>query len=241
MPDLIFEIFRNSGSPFPRFLVRPCVSSSSTSILNMNLVFVSLRRGLLLPLLVFGAFCTPNPLETTEAVNDQGHLERWQRRKDNQAREGQYQRYSSGGVLLEEASYRAGALQGERKYFSEQGQLESIERYENGQMHGKFQSFYNNGQLKIEQDFVNGTLTGMSIRYYPDGKVQENVQLKDNVENGPFVEYYENGALKTEGFYGPDAEGDGVEQGELKEYDTTGTLIRIADCKDGMCLTRWKQ
>lgn len=192
-------------------------------------------------LLVCWAFCTPNPLETTEAINDQGQLERWQRRKDNQAREGLFQRYSPEGVLLEEANYRAGALQGERKYFSPKGQLERIERYENGQLHGKFQSFYENGQLKIEQDFVQGALTGLSIRYYPDGKVQEKVQLKDNVEDGPFVEYHENGSLKTEGFYAPDAEGDGVEHGELKEYDTTGTLIRIADCTYGICLTRWKK
>lgn len=208
---------------------------------SMTQILRFTERGIFLLLLVFGTFCTSNPLETTEALNDQGQLERWQRRKDNQAREGLYQRYSADGVLLEEANYRAGTLQGERKYFSQLGQLESIERYENGQLHGKFQSFHENGQLKIEQDFVQGALTGMSVRYYADGKIQERVQLKDNVENGPFVEYYENGKLKTEGFYAPDEDGDGVEHGELKEYDTTGTLIRIADCNQGTCLTRWKK
>jgi antitoxin component YwqK of YwqJK toxin-antitoxin module len=69
----------------------------------------------------------------------------------------------------------------------------------------------------------------------------EKVMLKDNVENGPFSEYYENGTLKTEGTYTPNEDGDGLEDGELKEYDENGQLIRIADCKLGMCLTRWKK
>ncbi|MFN0174111.1 MAG: toxin-antitoxin system YwqK family antitoxin [Saprospiraceae bacterium] len=192
-------------------------------------------------LFVFQAFCTPNPIETTEAKNDRGQLERWQRRKDNFAKEGLFQRFSPEGVLLEEANYRADSLDGERKFYSPQGKLESIERYQNNKIHGKFQGFYENGQLKIEQDFVEGALTGFSIRYHPNGKIQEKVLLKDNVENGPFSEYYENGNLKTEGTYAPNEDGDGLEEGELKEYDETGQLIRIADCKNGACLTRWKK
>lgn len=192
-------------------------------------------------LLLLQAFCTPNPIETTEAKNDRGQLERWQRRKDNQKKEGLFQRFSPESVLLEEAHYLADSLDGERKYFSKTGALESIEQYQNNQLHGKFQAFYPEGQLKIEQEFVHGALSGLSIRYYPNGKIQEKVQIKDNVENGPFTEYHENGNLKTEGTYVPSEEGDGLEQGELKEYDETGQLIRIADCDNGMCLTRWKK
>lgn len=201
----------------------------------------SLLRSSLIGLLVFQAFCTSNPLETTEAQNDRGQRERWQRRKDNQLKEGLFQRFSAEGVLLEEAHYLADSLDGERKYFSSTGKLESIEQYQNNQLHGKFQAFYPEGPLKIEQDFVHGTLTGLSIRYHPNGKIQEKVMLKDNVENGPFTEYHENGSLKTEGTYVPNEEGDGVEQGELKEYDESGQLVRIADCSNGMCLTRWKK
>ncbi len=192
-------------------------------------------------LLLLQAFCTQNPLETTEVKNDRGQTERWQRRKDNQQKEGLFQRFSPEGILLEEAHYLADSLDGERKYFSKTGALESIEHYQNNQLHGKFQVFYPEGQLKIEQDFVHGTLNGMSIRYYQNGKIQEKVILKDNVENGPFSEYYENGNLKSVGTYVPNEEGDGLENGELKEYDEAGQLIRIADCQDGMCLTRWKK
>lgn len=201
------------------------------SLLRISVVF----------LLVLQAFCTQNPIETTEAKNDRGQLERWQRRKDNQKKEGLFQRFSAEGILLEEAHYLADSLDGERKYFSAKGVLESIEQYQNNKIHGKFKAFYPEGQLKIEQDFVQGALTGYSIRYYPNGQIQEKVLLKDNVENGPFVEYHENGALKTEGTYVPNEEGDGVENGELKEYDEAGQVIRIADCVNGMCLTRWKK
>ena len=200
-----------------------------------------LRKSAIL-LLFCQLFCAQNPVETTEAKNDRGQTERWQRRKDNFAKEGLYQRFSPEGILLEEASYRGDSLEGERKYFSQTGILESIERYQNNQIQGKFQAFYEGGQVKIEQNYVKGALNGWSVRYYPGGKIQEKVMLKDNVENGPFSEYHENGTLKTEGTYAPNAEGDeGLEQGELKEYDDTGVLIRMADCKDGRCLTRFKK
>lgn len=192
-------------------------------------------------LLIFLASCTQNPLETVEQKNDRGHLERFQRRKDNQKREGLYQRYSTEGILLEEAHYLADSLDGERKYFSATGQLESIERYQNNKINGKFQSFYPDGKIKIEQDFVDGALNGYSIRYYPNGQIEEKVLLKNNVEDGPFMEYHENGQLKTEGTYAPNEDGDGLETGELKEYDESGQLIRVADCQNGMCLTKWKK
>ncbi|HLP93504.1 MAG TPA: toxin-antitoxin system YwqK family antitoxin [Saprospiraceae bacterium] len=192
-------------------------------------------------MLLLLSFCAQDPLETVEQKNDRGQLERFQRRKDNQKREGLFQRYSAEGVLLEEAHYLADSLDGERKYFSASGQLESIERYQNNKIHGKFQAFYPDGKVKIEQDFVAGALTGFSIRYYPNGQIQEKVQLKNNVEDGPFVEYHENGQLKTEGTYAPNEEGDGLENGELKEYDESGQLIRVADCQNGMCLTKWKK
>lgn len=197
-----------------------------------------LLSGVMLLLL---SYCAQDPLETVEQKNDRGQLERFQRRKDNQKREGLFQRYSAEGVLLEEAHYLADSLDGERKYFSASGQLESIERYQNNKIHGKFQAFYPDGKVKIEQDFVAGALTGFSIRYYPNGQIQEKVQLKNNVEDGPFVEYHENGQLKTEGNYAPNEEGDGLENGELKEYDESGQLIRVADCQNGMCLTKWKK
>jgi len=50
------------------------------------------------------------------------------------------------------------------------------------------------------------------------------------------VEYHPNGSLKAEGQY---LNGD-FEQGELKLYDETGRLVRIMDCEQGVCRTRWQ-
>ena len=191
-------------------------------------------------------FCKESHLETVENRDNDGRLERYQRRKTDFAKEGLYQRFSPEGILLEEAHYLNDSLDGERKYFYPNGTVESIEHYRKGEYHGKYQKFYESGQLKIEQEFVDGAMQGFSLRYYPNGVLEEKVSIRDSEENGPFWEYYENGNLKTEGSYAPSEDASfsdnvSLEQGELKEYDETGQLIRIADCNKGVCLTRWKK
>ncbi|MEO6039976.1 MAG: toxin-antitoxin system YwqK family antitoxin, partial [Saprospiraceae bacterium] len=184
--------------------------------------------------------CTGSPIETVETKDEQGRTERYQRRKKDFANEGLYQKLQADGKLLQEAHYVNDTLEGEYKYFRPTGKLESLERYTHGQLNGKFESYYENGQLQVEQIYVNGALQGLSIAYYPTGQLKEKVTLQNNEENGPFTEYYETGALKTEGRYTPGEEFP-LEQGELKEYDEQGQLVRIADCHDGVCLTKWKK
>ncbi|MBV6440436.1 MAG: toxin-antitoxin system YwqK family antitoxin [Haliscomenobacteraceae bacterium CHB4] len=191
-------------------------------------------------LVLFQTFCTENPVETVESRDAEGQLERYQRRKRDYAKEGLYQRFSADGKLREEAHYVNDTLDGERKYFFPNGTVESIEHYRRGQYHGKYQKFYESGQLYIEQEFVDGAMQGFSLGYYPNGVLKEKVTIRDNEENGPFWEYWENGNLKAEGNYAPD-EDESLEQGELKEYDENGQIIRIADCNKGVCLTRWKK
>lgn len=179
-------------------------------------------------------------LETVETRDEQGRLERYQRNKKDYAKEGLYQKFHPNGTLLQEAHYVHDTLHGERKYFYENGVLETVEHLRNGIYDGKFQHYYPNGVLQIEQQYVNGALQGLSVRYYKNGVIEEKVTLRDNEEDGPFTEYYENGNLKAEGAYRP-SDGDPVEHGELKEYDESGQLVRIADCNNGLCLTRWKK
>jgi len=205
----------------------------------MRNILFSLSANLCL-LVLFQISCKENPVETVENRDANGQLERYQRRKKDYAKEGLYQRFSPDGKLLEEAQYANDTLDGERKYFFPTGKVESIEHYRHGQYHGKYQKFYENGQLYVEQEFVDGSMQGFSLAYYPTGVLKEKVTIRDNEENGPFWEYWENGNLKTEGFYAPDEEGSS-EQGELKEYDESGQLIRIADCNKGVCLTKWKK
>ncbi len=190
-------------------------------------------------LLFFTLFiaCTGSALETVETKDEQGRLERYERRKKDFAKDGLYQKFHPDGKLFQEAHYTNDTLDGECKYFRPNGKLESIERYTHGVLHGKYESYYENGQLQIEQTYVNGALQGLSTAYYPSGSVKEKVMLRDNEENGPFSEYYENGQLKAEGQYTPGEEGP-LEQGELKEYNEQGVLVRVANCVNGVCLTR---
>ncbi len=176
-------------------------------------------------------------METRDA---EGRLERYQRRTSDSAKDGLYQKFRPDQTLLEESHYRNDTLEGERKYFYASGKVESVEHYTHGQIEGKFQKFYENGTLQVEQTYSNGALNGESIAYYPNGTVREKVTLRDNEENGPFTEYYENGKIKAEGNYLPGDDGP-LENGELKEYDESGTLVRIAECSSGVCLTKWKK
>ena len=184
--------------------------------------------------------CQGNPVETIENQNPEGQTERYQRRKKDFAKEGLYQRLSPQGQLLEEAHYVNDTLEGERKFFFPNGQVESVEHYQNGQNHGPYRKYFESGQLYVEQEFVNGAMQGISTIYYPNGKVREKVAIRNNEEDGPFQEYWENGNLHFEGTYVPAEEGSS-EQGELREYDESGQLIRIADCNRGVCLTKWKK
>ena len=202
---------------------------------NTRFTFLA-AAGLLLALIS----CRQSNVETTETRDAEGRIERFQRRKTDFAKEGLYQKFAADGKLLEEAHYRNDTLDGERKYFYPNGAVESVERYQRGAYHGKYQKYYENGQLQVEQEFVNGAMQGFSLRYYPNGTLQEKVAIRDNEENGPFQEYWENGNLKTEGTYQPSEDGS-LEQGEIREYDENGQLVRIADCNKGVCVTRWKR
>lgn len=188
--------------------------------------------------LVFAACAADH--ETVDAKDEQGRTIRYVRRIKDFAKDGLYQRFSANGTLAEATEYVNDTMHGMRKYFYPNDTLESIEHFQNGTYHGKYEKYGENGKLQIEQAYVLGSLQGLSISYYPNGNVKEKVMLKDNEENGPFFEYYETGILKTEGFYIP-GEDTQLEEGPLKEYDETGQLVRIADCKAGRCTTQWKK
>ncbi|MBK8557104.1 MAG: toxin-antitoxin system YwqK family antitoxin [Lewinellaceae bacterium] len=192
---------------------------------------------LFLLILMLGA-CT---IDTVEQKNDLGQKERFERRKKDGAKHGLYQRFFDDGTLAETATYVNDTLQGERRFYYPSGKVESLEHYRNGVLDGAFQKYSEKGNLVIQQQFVDGAMEGLSLRYYPNGQLEEQVTIVHNEENGPFVEYYENGNKKAEGTYAPDGEGFSGEQGELREYDEQGELVRKADCIMGNCRTIWKK
>ncbi|MEM9544935.1 MAG: toxin-antitoxin system YwqK family antitoxin [Bacteroidota bacterium] len=149
---------------------------------------------------------------------------------------GEYKRYSQGGILLEQANYVEGKLNGERIIYNAKGEKEVSEIYENNELNGPFKEFHPNGKLKFLGTYTKNVLAGKVNVFYPSGKIKEEVQFADNVEDGPFKEFHENGNLKWEGTY---RNGDN-EFGLLKEYNEKGELIRKMMCDErAICTTTW--
>jgi len=194
----------------------------------------------LIPFLILFFLVSCSNLETVENTDENGNRIKYGRRKNDYAREGLFQRFNAEGKLVEEATYAKDSLHGERKLFYPNGNVDALETYRYGVFHGPFRKHYESGKLQLEQTYENGAMQGFSLGYHENGKLAEKVTMVNNEENGPFFEYYENGKIMAEGTYLP-YDGEALEDGELEEYDENGILVRIADCKRGVCLTRWKK
>ena len=156
--------------------------------------------------------------------------------KGDSLKHGFYKRYSQGGILLEEATYVEGKLDGERIIYNEKGEKEISEIYINDVLNGPFKEFYPNGKMRMLGTYTDNVLSGTVTVFYPSGKIKEEVLFAENTENGPFKEFHENGNLKWEGTY---RNGDN-EFGLLKEYNETGELIRKMMCDEkAICTTTW--
>ena len=178
-----------------------------------------------------------NGLVKVEQQDEFGNTIKYTKSKETNALQGTWVRLNPEKKKLEEAQYEGGVLNGKRILYYDSGQPEIIENYVNGTFEGLFQIFHENGKLKQEGIYKNGETIGKWKGYYKSGQLKEVVTFSNNMENGPFTEYHENGNLKTEGYY---LEGDN-EDGLLKEYDETGTLIAKKECKKGICKTVWKK
>lgn len=176
-------------------------------------------------------------VETVE-VRDSvyGYVERFERKKEDFARQGLYEKFSEDGKKIETAYYESDSLNGLRIVFFENGDTQIVESYKMGAFEGPYRLYHENGQMELEGQYVDNAMKGAWKRYYENGALMEVVQFENNAENGPFVEYHPNGKLKAEGAY---LEGDN-EHGELKLYNEEGELVRIMNCDHGICRTQWK-
>ena len=113
--------------------------------------------------------------------------------------------------------------------------LSYIGQMVDGKKEGLWKLISSNGMLVEEGSYAGDQKTGEWKGYYENGQLKEVVTYSKNLENGPFKEYHKNGKLKTEGTY---RDGDN-EDGLLKEYDETGTLVKKKECKMGVCKTIW--
>lgn len=156
-------------------------------------------------------------------------------RKDGK-KQGFYRRRNAIGVLLEEANYSNGVLDGMRVLFFEQGDTQIVETYQKGMFQGPYRMYYPDGTLQAKGAYLDNKMYGVWISYYKSGGIKEEVTFSNNLENGPFREYYEDGTLQVEGAY---KNGD-KEHGILKFYDLNGQHVKTMDCLDGICKTVWK-
>lgn len=183
-----------------------------------------------------------SPYEEVSTKDDDGNLvSSYTIRKEDGVKEGVYQLFING-KLSEKGEYKEGKQEGSRTLFYESGKVQVEEMYNNGRIISK-KTYFDNGELESEGQYdENITMSGEWKYYYQNGKMKEKVNFNNNVEDGVFVEYHENGNLKTEGTYVPvtfGVEVEGLESGELKEYDENGQLVAKKQCEEGRCKTVW--
>jgi len=98
-------------------------------------------------------------------------LEEYQYTGDS-LKHGIYKKYSKGGILLEEANYQQGKLNGERTIYTAKGQKEVSEMYENDVLNGPFKEFHPNGKIRILGTYTDNVLAGTVNVFYPSGKIK---------------------------------------------------------------------
>lgn len=156
------------------------------------------------------------------------------------AKYGTYKEYDvATSTLLSERNYKNNKLEGVEKIYFPSGQVDGELTYKNGVHDGVFKYYYEDGTLKQQGSYVKGNIEGTLNSYYPTGTLKEEVAHIEGVTQGAFKEYNEDGSLKAEGEYTSKSGQENLEEGELKMYDETGTLIRKMICKEGQCCTIW--
>jgi antitoxin component YwqK of YwqJK toxin-antitoxin module len=187
-------------------------------------------------LLLFLAGCSAN--ETTEVRDtDAGLVTTYEINKESGEYEGPYTKADTTGLLMERGHMLNGKLQGIRELYYPDGGVKVRERYAKGELDDLWEFYHPNGQVELKGYYVQGQMYGRWHKYDSLGNLLEEVLMISNEEYGPFKEYYPNGNIQAEGAY---LHGD-REDGTLKLYDETGTLIKTMLCYAGRCYTTWEK
>lgn len=207
------------------------ITVKNVSVLTNILLFVSILMS------------CEEPFEEIITKDEDGNIKsKYTVRKEDGLKQGVYELHYEG-KLYEEGVFSNGKQDGIRTIFYPNGKRQVEEFYDNGDLTAK-KEYYENGTLKTEGQYDEAvTMSGEWNFYYENGKIKESVNFKNSVEDGAFKEYYENGNIKAEGTYIPvsfGVETEGLEQGELKEYNEAGELVTKKMCESGKCKTIWE-
>jgi len=184
-----------------------------------------------------------SPFEEVVTKDEAGNIKsKYTIRKEDGQKHGVYELYYDG-ELFEVGQFVDNKQDGIRTINYPTGEKQVEEVYANGNL-TSLKTYFKDGTLQSEGQYDEEvSMSGVWNYYYDNGQLKEAVNFKNSVEDGAFKEYYKNGNIKAEGTYVPlelGIETEGVEQGELKEYNEQGVLITTKECVNGNCKTTWE-
>jgi antitoxin component YwqK of YwqJK toxin-antitoxin module len=134
-------------------------------------------------------------------------------------------------VLLQEATYKNGAKEGDLAYLLPDGTKGVTGTYHLDKAHGTFTNYYAGGAVFSEHNYIVGVLNGPCTFYYEDGKVKSEGSYTNNVKDGPQKLFYHTGQLQE--MYTVKL---GTEDGLYKYFYTNGQLSIEKEFKEGLLL-----
>lgn len=139
--------------------------------------------------------------------------------------------YYPNGQISSEGYLKEEKPEGYWKTYYENGILKSEGNRTNFLLDGTWKFYKEDGTLTVEINYKKDKKNGKRISYFKEETLEET--FEDDVKQGITSFYYKNGKVKKEIFYK-----DGLEDGIVKEYDTTGRIITLYTYKKGFIISR---
>lgn len=136
-----------------------------------------------------------------------------------------------GGQKSSEGYLRDNKPDGYWKTYYESGLLKSEGNRENFLLEGTWKFYNAEGNLELEINYSKDKKNGKRISYLENEIIEEN--FENDIKQGFTYLYYIDGKIKKEIYYK-----DGLEEGLVKEYDTTGTIITLYTYRKGFIVSR---
>ncbi|MCQ2286731.1 MAG: toxin-antitoxin system YwqK family antitoxin [Bacteroidales bacterium] len=115
----------------------------------------------------------------------------------NGEKEGDWKTYSAQtGILLEEATYSNGILNGTSKIYYINGDLQTEINYINGKRNGNFETYYSGKVLSSKGVYHNDLPIGTWTQYDGDGKLRKTLEYKDEKVASTYLHLYNGGAAQ---------------------------------------------
>ncbi|MEY4603816.1 MAG: hypothetical protein RIT43_1108 [Bacteroidota bacterium] len=159
----------------------------------------------------------------------------------NGLRNGNFKKFSSKGVIIEEGIYSDDLQNGEWKYYHPNGTLKAVGSFKSGNggdpsridvprngREGKWMTYKENGKQDQESNWMNGLQNGTQSVYFENGKLSEISNWKNGLLHGSIIRYSENGNITEELSYF-----EGKYNGVWKTYHSNGNLNQIKNFKSG--------